>query len=359
MFPNLAERRRKLLLKAERIGSRYALVSSPENIYYLTNFWGGNYVLLSEDQCILFTGMLESFRALDQSIDTKVVSAPVGKSLLSIMPNYITKDSKVLAEDNLSAQKGAFERKLKVSLNISSKQFHELRRRKDDYEVKAISEAAKRIDQLFDMTAKTIKDGVSEREVASKVIGFAVEIGLDMPMVSSGFEPLIIASGPNSAYPHAQLTNRKIRRGDVVKGDYFFRYNAYIADETRTFVLGQPSKEVREAYDLVQNAQEECIKKLEAGAITGELDNICRKIIGNTKFSEYFIHGTGHGVGLEVHEPPTLSVNQKDKLIEGDVVTVEPGVYIPKKFGIRIEDTVHIGKKHTVLTKFTKELIEI
>ncbi|MEM3403993.1 MAG: M24 family metallopeptidase [Nitrososphaeria archaeon] len=359
MFPNLAERRKNLLSKAERMCLRYVLVSSPENIYYLTNFWGGSYVLLSEDQCILFTGMLESFRALNGSIDTKVVSAPVGKSLLSIISNYVPKNSKILAEDNLSTQKSNFEEKLKVKLNISSKPFHELRRRKDDYEVKAISEAAKRIDQLFDITVKTVKEGISEREIASKVVGFGVEIGLDMPMTSSGFEPVIIASGPNSAYPHAQLTSRKVRRGDIVKGDYFFRYKAYIADETRTFVLGQPSKEAKEAYEIVLNAQEECVKELKVGAVTSDLDNICRKIIGSSRFSERFIHGTGHGVGLEVHEPPTLSVNQKDRLIEGDVITVEPGVYIPKKFGIRIEDTVHIGKKSKVLTKFTKELIEI
>jgi Xaa-Pro aminopeptidase len=124
-------------------------------------------------------------------------------------------------------------------------------------------------------------------------------------------------------------------------------------------VLGRASREIKDAYETVLSSQEEGVEAVKAGAVAGEVDSICREIIGERGYSEYYVHGTGHGVGLEVHEPPTLSINQNERLLEGNVVTVEPGVYLPRKFGIRIEDTVLVGERAKTLTEFTKELIEV
>ena len=356
MTEYLAERRKRILTKAKQVNAKYVLVSSPENIFYFTNFWGGSYALISQEQCLLFSSVLEAFRALNTAFETKVVSIPVGANPFSIAKNHVEKGSKILSEDILFTQKELFEKKLKVSLEASSKPFYDLRRSKDENEVRVITEASKLMDQLYDETLKIVKEGITEREIASKIIGKGVKMGLEM---SSGLEPIIIATGPNSAYPHAAVTDRKLKRGDVITGDYFFRYKAYVSDETRTFVFGKATKDVKEAYETVHFAQEEGIKAVKPGSITGKVDAVCRKIINNSRFSEYYIHGTGHGVGLEVHEPPTLTINQTDKLVEGDVVTIEPGVYIPDKFGIRIEDTMYVSEKAKILTKFTKELIEI
>ncbi len=355
----LSERRKKMLSEAKEMGAQQVLVTLPENIFYFTGFWGGGYCLISSDQCHLFVGAIETFRALDYSLNTKVISAPVGTDALSLIRDFVGKDTKILVDEITFSSKNVIEKKIGVFLTVSSEPFYKLRRKKDDIEIKIIEKASKKMDLLYEETLRVIKDGVSEREIASIVIGKAVEIGLDLPMFSSGFEPLIIASGPNSAYPHAPITERKIRRGDVITADYFFRYKGYVSDITRTFVLGKASEQVREAYQTVKSAQEECTKQVRENAITGDLDNICRKIIGQSRFSDCFIHGTGHGVGLEVHEPPTLAIGQTDKLIQGDVITVEPGVYLPSKFGVRIEDTVYVGEKAKILTKFSKELIEI
>jgi len=355
----LIERRRKILSRAEEVDANYVLASSPENIFYFTGFWGAGYVLISKEQCTLFTGALENLRAKEGAFETKVVSSPVGASPITILKEFISRGSKILIEDIPYSLKATIEEKVEAQLNVSSKPFYELRRIKDRYEIRMIEEASTRIDRLFDYTLKALKEGISERELASKVVGEAISIGLEMPMTSTGFEPLIIASGPNSSFPHAPLTDRRIRRGDTVKGDYFFRYQAYVSDETRTFVLGQASREIKDAYETVLSSQEEGVKAVKAGAVAGEVDSICRGIIGERGYSEYYVHGTGHGVGLEVHEPPTLSINQNERLLEGNVVTVEPGVYLPRKFGIRIEDTVLVGERAKTLTEFTKELIEV
>jgi Xaa-Pro aminopeptidase len=352
----LRERRKCILSKAEQAKAKYVLIASPENIYYFTNFWGGSYALISQEQCLLFTGALEAFRALNTAFETKVVSIPVGASLFSIIKEHVEKGSKILSEDILFTKKDAFEKKLEVSLEVSSKPFYDLRRSKDENEVRVIQEASKLTDQLYDETLKIIKEGITERDIASKIIGKGVEMGLEM---SSGLEPIIMATGPNSSYPHAVVTDRKLKKGDVIIGDYFFRYKAYISDETRTFVFGKATEDFKQAYETVHFAQEEGIKAVKPNSITGEIDTICRKIIDNSRFSEYYTHGTGHGVGLEVHEPPTLTINQTDCLVKGDIVTIEPGIYIPDKFGIRIEDTVLVDERAKILTEFTKELIEI
>ncbi|MGQ9780784.1 MAG: M24 family metallopeptidase [Nitrososphaeria archaeon] len=355
----LMERRRKILSRVQESGIQYVLASSPENIFYFTGFWGGGYALLSNEQCTLFTGALENHRAKDRVFETRVLSPPFGTSLISMLSEYVAKGSKILIEDIPYTQKAIIEEKTGAHLNVSSKPFYELRSIKDRYEIRMIEEASTRIDRLFEYTLKVLKEGTSERELASKIVGEAILIGLEMPMVSSGFEPLIIASGPNSSLPHASLTDRRIRRGDTVKGDYFFRYEGYVSDETRTFVLGRATRQIKEVYETVRFSQEEGLKTVKAGAITGEVDSICRKIIEDKGYKDYYTHGTGHGVGLEVHEPPTLSSNQKERLEKGNVVTVEPGIYLPKKFGIRIEDTVLVGRRAKTLTTFPKELIEV
>jgi len=172
------------------------------------------------------------------------------------------------------------------------------------------------------------------------------------------FEP-IVASGENSALPHARPTARKIRRGDFIVIDFGVKYKGYCSDETCTFVFQELTDEQRDAYQLVKKAHDQAIAVVKAGAAAAAIDRCTRDIFGE-KYEKYFSHGTGHGVGLEVHETPRLAPDSKDILEAQMVITIEPGLYIPGHWGIRIEDTILVKKNSCEkLTKMDKGIIII
>ncbi|MFY3741094.1 MAG: Xaa-Pro aminopeptidase/Xaa-Pro dipeptidase [Candidatus Nitrosomirales archaeon] len=161
----------------------------------------------------------------------------------------------------------------------------------------------------------------------------------------------------NSSLPHADPTDRKIRKGDLVTVDLTLRYNGYIADATRTFAVGTIDSEKKKIYHIVKEAQEHGLNAVKAGAKCGAVDHACRSFIKKAGYGKYFIHSTGHGIGVEVHEPPWLRMKSDEILQKNMTVTVEPGIYLPNKFGVRIEDSVLVDKKVRVLNKYTKDLI--
>jgi len=182
-------------------------------------------------------------------------------------------------------------------------------------------------------------------------------------MFSTGYRstlnPLIIAGGPNGALPHAQVTKRKFVRGDLIVVDLTLRYKGYVSDATRTFGLGPLSNHVKEIYEVVKESQKAGLKAVRIGVSCKSVDDACRDYIDKKNYGQYFIHSTGHGIGLEVHELPTISSKSDMKLKENMAITVEPGIYIPNKFGIRIEDSLIVKEKPIIMHKFTKELIII
>jgi Xaa-Pro aminopeptidase len=169
----------------------------------------------------------------------------------------------------------------------------------------------------------------------------------------------IIASGENAAHPHAKPTNRKIRNGDFVVIDFGVKYQGYCSDETCTFAIGELTGDKKNAYRAVLRAHDEAIASIRAGIAAADVDALVRGILGE-EYSRYFVHGTGHGVGLEVHEAPRLAPNSQDVLTAGMVVTVEPGLYYPDRWGVRIEDTVFVKESSCeIITKMNKKLIII
>jgi Xaa-Pro aminopeptidase/Xaa-Pro dipeptidase len=184
---------------------------------------------------------------------------------------------------------------------------------------------------------------------------------MEHEMFSTGYRstlnPLIIASGPNGALPHAQVTKRKFADGDLVVVDLTLRYKGYVSDATRTFGLGSVGDKAKQVYEIVKESQKKGLKAVKPNVSCKSVDDACREYINQKNYGKYFIHSTGHGIGLEVHELPTISAKSKTKLQKGMAITVEPGIYIPKKFGIRIEDSVVVKDAPQVLHKFTKELI--
>ena len=229
-----------------------------------------------------------------------------------------------------------------------------LRAYKDSHEITAMKKAAAIASQAIGTLAREIRPGWTELETA---------LQLEMTARLAGAEQVafetIIAAGENGALPHAQPTHRKIRRGDFVVIDFGVKYRGYCSDETCTFAIGELTADKKNAYRAVLRAHDEAILSLRAGIAAADVDKLVRGVLGK-KYSRYFVHGTGHGVGLEVHEAPRLAPNSQDVLKAGMMVTVEPGLYYPGLWGIRIEDTVLVKKNSCeIISKMKKDLIVI
>ena len=230
-----------------------------------------------------------------------------------------------------------------------------LREVKDELEIASIAAAAALADRAFNHIIDYIKPGSSERDIAIELDYFMLRNGAQKP----SFET-IVASGANSAIPHATPSEKRIEPGDFVKLDFGAVVGGYHSDMTRTVVAGEASRRGREMYEKVREAQLAALAVVGAGKSGEEIDAAGRQVIADAGFGAYFTHNLGHGVGLEVHESPVLGAGSKSSLKPGMVVTVEPGIYISGFGGVRIEDLVVVGDKASnVLTHSTKELLEL
>ncbi len=233
-----------------------------------------------------------------------------------------------------------------------SKKLRELRAEKTPLEIRKIGRACQITDFAFNELVKALrqKKFSTEQEIADF---------LEAKIKSKGAElafPTIIASAKNAAIPHHQTSNQKLKPGFLLL-DFGAKYQYYCADMSRTIYLGVPSKKEVLLYELLLKAQKEAIIQAKENLLFSELDKSCRKWLA--QYSSYFIHSLGHGVGLEVHEKPSYAAESKEKILKNEVFTIEPGLYFPGKFGIRIEDTVLFDGKVKVLTRSRKELVVI
>jgi len=223
----------------------------------------------------------------------------------------------------------------------------ELRKVKDEKELALMRKAGELTSEGMKAAYETIKPGVKEIEVAAEIEYAMRRKG----SWGTAFET-IVASGTRSAFPHGGCTDREIREGDLVVVDIGATYKFYRSDMTRTIVAGKPSEKQKKLYEIVKEAQEKAYQSIKPKVKAKEIDAAARKVIADAGYGEYFVHGLGHGVGLEVHEPPTLNPESKDRLAIGNVVTNEPGIYVIGFGGIRIEDSVLVQKGEA--EKFTK-----
>jgi Xaa-Pro dipeptidase len=226
-----------------------------------------------------------------------------------------------------------------VKLKDKGKLVWELRKVKDETELRCMRRAAELTSEGMKAAFETIRPGVREYEVAA-------EIEYTMRGLGSwgvAFDSTV-ASGVRSAYPHGGCTDRKIRKGDLVVLDIGANYQNYRADLTRTVTVGKPSPKQAKIHHLVREAQDRAFQRVRAGVEACDIDAVARELIEREGYGEHFVHSLGHGVGLDIHEPPTLRPGRKDKLKVGNVVTVEPGIYIVEFGGVRIEDTVLVRK---------------
>jgi Xaa-Pro dipeptidase len=231
-------------------------------------------------------------------------------------------------------------------IRIDNKPVSELRKVKDKEELELMRKAGELTSQGMKAAYETIKPGIKEYEVAAEIEYAMRKKG----SCGTAFET-IVASGIRSAFPHGGCTDRKIQKGDLVVVDIGATYKHYCSDMTRTITAGKPSKKQKKLYEIVKQAQEKAFQAVKPKTKAKDIDAISRKIIKDAGYGEYYVHGLGHGVGLEIHELPTLNQGSKDRLAVGNVVTVEPGIYIVGFGGIRIEDTILVRKRKA--EKFT------
>lgn len=355
---SIKERRSTILQHADKAEhSPVVAAFEPENVFYLTGFWGeGIAVCMDNGTTKLITPKLEYLRAEKTSLDCEVIVTERGGELISTFVSLV-KSNKVCTDCSDYYTIGSI-RKQGGNILVNTDPFFLTRRLKDQAEIKVISKAAKILDNLYEICREDLKVGLSERNLQANLIYEAMKMGANPPSYKSTLNPLIIAGGPNSALPHAEVTDRKFRKGDMIVVDLTLRYAGYIADATRTFVLGSATQEMIKVYEIVQEAQKTGLKTANAGMSCGQVDAACRNFIAERKYEKLFIHSTGHGIGLDVHEPPWLRIKNDEELRPNMVVTVEPGIYLENKFGVRIEDSIIIGDgKPKVLNKFTKDLL--
>ena len=220
-------------------------------------------------------------------------------------------------------------------------------------EVKKLRQAQGIADQAFAELLNVIRPGMSEKRVAAELLYLCARLDSDGPAF-----PPIVGSGENGAMCHLSPGERQLQRGDLVVIDFGCTVDGYCSDMTRTVAIGQPDERQRQVYDLVRQAQQRALDALRPGITGRELDAVAREVIAAQGYGAYFGHGLGHGIGLQVHEGPTASQSAEESLQAGMTLTVEPGIYLPEQFGVRIEDCCVLTEKgHENLTATTKELI--
>jgi len=238
-----------------------------------------------------------------------------------------------------------------VSLEGAGGAVEKLRRVKDEAELAAIAAASELADEIWRRALEDGLTGRSELEVARAAEARMREQGAEPSF------PVIVAAGPNGALPHAEPGERRIGRGELVVFDMGAKLDGYCSDGTRTFATGDPGERGRGVYEVVRAAQEAGLEAVRAGASAEAVDGVARERIAAAGHGEHFGHGLGHGVGLEVHEEPRVSPRSEAVLEAGEVVTVEPGVYLPGELGVRIEDLVVVtAEGHRNLSGLPKEL---
>ncbi|HXZ81004.1 MAG TPA: Xaa-Pro peptidase family protein [Terriglobales bacterium] len=358
-------RQQRLLELLRRHQASGLLVTSLVNIRYLCGFTGSSGVLAcrldhGRRQLALFTDGRYRLQAREEVTGARIVIEK--RSALEMAAEWVTGSGltpiaieaqhlSVAERDLVLKHRRHPNSRLKSTVGL----IEQLRLVKDDQEMAAIRSAVNLGASLFDTALNTIRPGVAEVRVAAEMEHAARESGAE----GMSFET-IVAAGPRSALPHGHASTKPIPGRGFVVLDFGVILAGYCSDMTRTVHVGRPTTEEREMYEAVREAQGAGVDAVRAGVTAGEVDFAARSVLRRNRLDRFFTHSTGHGVGLEIHEPPRLARREAEVLQPGMVVTIEPGVYVPGKGGVRIEDMVVVRENGCeVLTPGTKELIEL
>lgn len=333
------------------------ITSHYPNVRYLTGFSGSNSLLVITRDASYF---LTDFR-YEQQVQTEVVAERkiIGKGALvefAVKKNIFAGLSKFgFEKEHLSVsefdelQKAIGKKKLVPVQHL----VENLRMVKDAEEIALISRAVEISDLVFQKILGILKSGISELDVSAEISYLHKKFGAE----GDAFE-VIVASGERGSLPHGRASGKKIKSGEFVTLDFGCVYRGYHSDMTRTIAVGTPSAEMKKVYQIVLDAQRKAADALKEKISCKKVDTVARNHIVLCGYGKYFGHSLGHGVGLEIHEQPRLAQSSKNILQSGNAVTIEPGIYLPKKFGVRIEDIVIVRTNGVeTLTASPKELI--
>jgi Xaa-Pro aminopeptidase len=335
-----------------------ALVTDLVNVRYLTGYDGSNGIAVVGPRTRAFATDFRYIEQAAEQVHPSFARASASLDLLESVVDLVPPGAVRLGFDDahMPVRQHARLRDLlpgRVELVPAGGLVERIRAVKEPDEVQHIRTAAQLADAAFE---RIIRDGLigrTEREVAVALEHDMRERGARRPSFDS-----IVAAGPHGALPHAQPRDVPIRAGDLVVIDWGAELDGYCSDCTRTVAAGEPSEEAREVYELVLSAQLAGLKDVRAGRGGREVDAVARALIEAAGHGEHFGHGLGHGVGLDIHEAPRLSQRSEDILVPGNVVTVEPGVYLAGRFGVRIEDLVVVTEEGSeVLNGLSKRLL--
>lgn len=340
------------------------VVMGSSNIHYLVGCDAPSAVVVSSNDIVTLSTRLEYMRTLDE--------AKYGKHLTYTRNGDTAEFENAIRGDFYDALRKLLEstgggkwgyaglsqevrRKLEERLGSTgidlTSDFMTLRRRKDPYEVEALRSAARVAERALSKAASMLEPNLSEVEVTAEILSYILKCGCEPSF------PPIVAFGEHAAHPHAKPSLRKLRKGDLVKIDLGARVDGYCSDLTRTFTYGEYNGKHKSAFWAVLRAQEHSIEALKPGVQAREVHRRAIEVLKRENLSMYLNHGLGHGVGVDIHEEPFLNAESTTTILSGDVVTVEPGVYIRGAFGIRIEDMVLVTEEGPeLLTSFPKLL---
>lgn len=330
---------KQIASKLKDYGLDAMLVNSEPGEFYAVGFHGEGIAVVTAERCWYYTDSRYIEAAQAQITGTEVAMPAAGE-------NYFTLTQKIV--ERLGIQKlgvedaylpmGQFlqwQEAVKAELVPASGLLTELRAIKDEEELSAMREAQRITDAAFDAILKFIRPGVSEQEIAARLQYEMLCLGAE----KMSFDP-IVASGPNGSKPHAIPSGKRVEKGEFITMDFGCKFGGYCSDMTRTVALGEPSEEMRRVYDTVYRAQRAGIEAAHGGVSGAAVHEAGRRVIADAGYGDYFGHGFGHSLGIEIHEDPRFSPKWDKIVSAGSTLSAEPGIYLPGKFGVRIEDVI-------------------
>lgn len=356
-MPNYKQRRDKLRRLVRTTNAEAILVTSYDNVTYLTGFTGdSSYLLLTRDGQIIFSDRRYTTQLESECPNIDLDIRGPEKTMLECVSKFVGKaklKSLAIEASNVTLE---FSQKLgeklpNVELVTTSGLVEQLREIKDKEELAEIREAIGIAERAFTVVKAGLRAEQTEKQVADELERQVRLFG----GACTAFWP-IVGVGPNGALPHYRPGGVKIEESFMVLVDWGAKARLYLSDLTRIIVTGKAPAKLERVYNVVLKAQQKAIDAIRPGAIMEDVDTAARKVITDAGFGKQFGHSLGHGFGLQIHEQPRLAINQKRPLEVGMVVTVEPGIYLPGAFGVRIEDDILVTKDgHEVLSNVPKE----
>lgn len=329
MRRRLAEKRIKCLL-----------LTKPANVTYVTGFSGeDSWAVVVKRAVYLVTDSRYTEQAHGECVNCRIIqrTGSLAEAMAKLVKKLKTVRTVSVEDATSVAELEALKKQVKARLRTVSGVIESVRSIKDNSEVLAIKRAGRIAAQALKKTVQAIKPGITENELAG-LLDFQIR---KLGAVNSF--PTIVAFGANASRPHHQPSTRKLKKNDTILIDFGVRYKGYCSDITRCLVVGRPGSLYKKVYNAVRQAQQAAIKMIKAEVEITKVDAAARKVIAEHDLPVYG-HGTGHGLGLEIHEGPVVAQKRKGRLKAGQVITIEPGVYIPGKLGVRIEDDIIVTR---------------